>query len=213
MLGETVISILRRLIDSSQGDLSPEAAQAVLHFRFSESDQARMAELAARNTQGALTSFEAEEYDGYIAAADLPHRRHDVIDPATRALVVERAGHRCEYCQLPQAAYEATFNIDHIIASQHRRDDDLSNLALSCPKCNRKKGPNLAGIDPLTNALIPLFNPRQEAWSNHFRWSGAHVLALTPTGRTTIAVLELNGNERVALRQSLIVEGMFPPSR
>ena len=71
MLGETIISILRRLIDSSQGDLSPEAAQAVLHFRFSESDQARMAELASRNIHGTLTSSEVEEFDGYIAAADL----------------------------------------------------------------------------------------------------------------------------------------------
>jgi hypothetical protein len=71
MLGETVIAILRRLIESGQGDLSPEAAQAVLHFHFTEADQRRMAELASRSNQGTLTPTEAEEYDGYIAAADL----------------------------------------------------------------------------------------------------------------------------------------------
>jgi hypothetical protein len=30
------------------------------------------------------------------------------MDSSTRALVIARAGNRCEYCQLPQAGYEAT---------------------------------------------------------------------------------------------------------
>ncbi len=71
MPGETIISILRRLIDTGQGTLTPAAAEAVLHFRFTDSDQARMSELASKCGQGNLSPAEAEEYDGYIAAADL----------------------------------------------------------------------------------------------------------------------------------------------
>jgi hypothetical protein len=71
MPGETVISILRRLIDSEQGDLSPAAAEAILRFRFADSDQARIGELAIKSNLGSLTPAETEEYDGYIAAADL----------------------------------------------------------------------------------------------------------------------------------------------
>jgi hypothetical protein len=134
-----------------------------------------------------------------------------VIDAATRRLVIERAGNRCEYCRLPQAAYAATFNVDHVVASQHRRDDGHSNLALSCPKCNRKKGPNLAGIDPATQSVVTLFHPRTDVWSDHFRWNGPLLIGITPRGRATIVALDLNGSGRVELRRALILEGVFPP--
>ena len=132
------------------------------------------------------------------------------MDPALRSLVIARAAGRCEYCQLPQSAYEATFHVDHIVAVQHRPDDAPENLALSCPKCNRKKGPNLAGFDPATQSLVRLFNPRTDRWSEHFRWNGPLVVGLTACGRATVAVLDLNEEERVRLRQSLIAEGIFP---
>jgi hypothetical protein len=132
-----------------------------------------------------------------------------VIDSATRAFVLQRASNRCEYCKLPQQGYEATFNVDHIIASQHRQDDHPGNLALSCPKCNRKKGPNLAGIDPATQSLVPLFHPRNEIWADHFVWHGLILTGLTPTGRATIALLDLNGEDRIRLRRALAAEGMF----
>jgi hypothetical protein len=37
------------------------------------------------------------------------------------------------------------------------------------------------------------------------------LVGLTPVGRTTIAVLEINLDYRVAFRQGLIDEGVFPP--
>jgi hypothetical protein len=135
-----------------------------------------------------------------------------LIDSATRSAIVARAANRCEYCLLPQAAYEATFHIDHIVSSQHRPDDRPENLALSCPKCNRKKGPNLVAIDPGNQAMVRLFNPRTDAWTEHFRWNGPLLAGLTPCGRATVALLDLNQEERDRLRQSLIAEGNFPPS-
>lgn len=129
-----------------------------------------------------------------------------MIDSLTRALVISRAGNRCEYCRLPQHAYEATFNIDHIVASQHQHDDDPANLALSCPKCNRKKGPNLSGIDSVTQSVTTLFHPRRDDWAAHFRWNGPLLVGLTPCGRATVALLDLNQEDRVRLRQALIAE-------
>ena len=71
MQGETTIAILRRVIDFNHGDLSPALAEAVLKIQFAESDQSRLGELAVKCNQGNLTADEADEYDGYIAAADL----------------------------------------------------------------------------------------------------------------------------------------------
>jgi hypothetical protein len=71
MTSETALAILRRLIDSRSGGLSAPQAEAVLEMRFAETDQARMGELAIKSNQGTLSPGEAEEYDGYIAAADL----------------------------------------------------------------------------------------------------------------------------------------------
>lgn len=71
MRGETALSILQRLIDPGRGNLSSAAAEAILQMCFADADQARMAALAAKSTQGTLTQAEADEYDGYIAAADL----------------------------------------------------------------------------------------------------------------------------------------------
>ena len=133
-----------------------------------------------------------------------------MIDSATRSLVVARAENRCEYCRLPQTVYEATFQVDHIVATQHKSDDSIENLALSCPRCNRKKGPNLAGIDPATQTVHRIFNPRTDVWTEHFQWNGPLVVGITACGRATVAVLKLNQDERMTLRQSLIDEGRFP---
>jgi hypothetical protein len=56
-----------------------------------------------------------------------------MIDAATRRLVRERAGNRCEYCGLSHAQQSfPAFHIDHIIAQRHGGTDDPANLALSC---------------------------------------------------------------------------------
>jgi hypothetical protein len=60
--------------------------------------------------------------------------------------------------------------------------------------------------------LIPLFNPRRHKWNRHFRWKGPLLLGRTPIGRVTIQVLAINEALRVALREELIAEGLFPPA-
>jgi hypothetical protein len=133
------------------------------------------------------------------------------MDRELEELVWERARHRCEYCQLSQENHDLAFQIDHIIARKHRGLTRASNLCLACFACNNHKGTNLSGIDPKTGKIVPLFNPRRHKWHRHFRWQGPLLIGLTPIGRATIIVLEINLDHRVDLRQGLIDEGVFPP--
>ena len=132
------------------------------------------------------------------------------MDVATRALVKHRAGNRCEYCLIRQEHTETTHHIEHITARQHRGSDDPSNLALSCIHCNSHKGPNLTGIDPETNELSSLFNPRQDAWPEHFTVRGAAIAGLTATGRATVYVLAMNARHRLNVRTELVAQGLYP---
>jgi hypothetical protein len=120
-----------------------------------------------------------------------------------------RARHRCEYCNFPAQSTRVPFQIDHIVAEKHGGQTTADNLALSCFFCNTYKGPNIAGIDPYTGALSRLFHPRKDIWSDHFRWNGPVLAALTDVGRTTIEVLKINRPQSVAVRQSLSEEEAF----
>lgn len=134
-----------------------------------------------------------------------------MIDAATRRAVRQRAGERCEYCQLPEQAAEVPFHIEHITARQHGGGDDPWNLALACDRCNLHKGPNLTTVDETTGQVVPLFHPRRDTWSDHFRWDGVRAVGLTPTGRATIDLLRINAPRRVQLRASLSAAGEWRP--
>ena len=91
------------------------------------------------------------------------------MDPGVRELVRRRAGNACEYCHIPQDATPLiSFHIEHIVSRQHGGSDETRALALACDRCNAYKGPNLTSIDPETNAVVPLFNPREDIWGDHF---------------------------------------------
>ena len=87
----------------------------------------------------------------------------------------------------------------------------MDNLALCCGRCNRYKGPNLSSIDPVTNQMVFLFNPRTDVWSEHFGWEGARVVGVTAVGRATVALLNMNHPDDVAIREELIADGQFQP--
>lgn len=91
------------------------------------------------------------------------------MDAATRNLVRQRAGNRCEYCGRRQEDSPlATLHVEHIVPRKHGGSDDSENLALACPNCNAFKGANVAGYDPETGQLTELFHPRRHVWSVHF---------------------------------------------
>ncbi len=132
------------------------------------------------------------------------------MDEATRKLVRQHAGDRCEYCLHPQEHAETTHHVEHIVARQHLGSDDPSNLALACIHCNSHKGTNLTGIDPDSGALVPLFHPRRDRWADHYALRGAFIVGLTPTGRTTVHVLAMNARRRLSVRAELIAQGLYP---
>ena len=124
------------------------------------------------------------------------------MDKATRDFVIERAGNTCEYCRLPQSAQPfVSFHVDHIIATQHRPDDGLNNLCLSCQSCNLHKGTNLTTIDQKSNQVVSLFDPRNERWDEHFEIVDFVIVGKTPIGRATAKLLAMNAPARVELRQ------------
>lgn len=128
----------------------------------------------------------------------------------TRELVRRRASDACEYCRLPADASALPHQIDHIIGRQHNGSDDVQNLCLACIRCNLKKGPNIASIDPQTDLVTALFHPRTQPWRHHFQLVEAQVLGLTAEGRATVALLDMNSDDRVNLRQVLVRRGWTP---
>jgi hypothetical protein len=124
------------------------------------------------------------------------------MNAAEQRRVRERAANCCEYCRLPQhVASAATFQIEHIRARQHGGKTEPENLALACPRCNAYKGPNLTAIDPATDAVVPLFNPRTQSWTEHFALVGLEILGTSPTGRATAQLLCMNDPERLEMRE------------
>lgn len=126
------------------------------------------------------------------------------MDAGTRRFIRERAGDCCEYCRLRQRHSELVHHVEHVIPKQHGGLDDAENLALACHRCNLHKGPNLTGIDPLTNEVAPLFHPRRNQWADHFTFRGAHIQGLSACGRATVQVLVMNDARRIALRRELL---------
>ena len=130
-----------------------------------------------------------------------------------RRAVVERAQGYCEYCRSPVQYATEPFSVEHIIPRYRGGENHLDNLALACQGCNNYKGTKVEGIDPLTELQAPLFHPRRERWTDHFKWSDdrTNVIGLTPTGRATVVELRLNRESLINLRDLLYQAGKHPP--
>jgi hypothetical protein len=132
------------------------------------------------------------------------------MERRTEHIVRLRGGGVCEYCRLPEVISHLPFPLDHMIARQHHGPSTEGNLALCCPECNLHKGPNIASIAPRTGEIVRLFHPRQDRWTEHFRLHGAIIEGLTPIGRATARLLQMNEPARLALRESLMRSGLYP---
>jgi hypothetical protein len=123
---------------------------------------------------------------------------------ALRQAVRERAHDRCEYCRIHQDDIPfMSLQIEHVKPRQHGGNDTLDNLALACYRCNKFKGPNLTAIDPRTDKLVRLFNPRRQRWSEHFSRRGVLILGRTAVGRATVELLRMNAVKRQSLRREI----------
>jgi len=131
------------------------------------------------------------------------------ISAELRQLVAKRANYRCEYCHLPEKVSLHKHEPDHIVPRQHGGETTEENLAFSCFRCNRHKGPNIGSFDSETGELTPFFNPRQQNWPDHFRFEGAEVQPLTAVARVTLKILRINDETRIREREALQTAGLF----
>ncbi len=133
------------------------------------------------------------------------------IPASLRRLVIQRAENRCEYCGLSQLGQAATFHIDHVIPVVAGGLTAADNLALACVSCSLRKGARQNVEDSETGETVPIFNPRQQIWKEHFSWNCAEVFGLTATGRATVKALNLNRAIVLAIRAEEELRGRHPP--
>jgi hypothetical protein len=139
--------------------------------------------------------------------------RHSIPADVDRR-VREAAQHRCGYCLSPQRLVMARLEIEHIIPVARGGSDAEDNLWLACPLCNGHKSDRVDALDPETRTRHPLFNPRTQVWSEHFRWSadGLRVVGRTPEGRATVAALHLDDDlDAITVRGYWMLAGWHPP--
>ncbi|MBE2200374.1 MAG: HNH endonuclease [Anaerolinea sp.] len=135
------------------------------------------------------------------------------ILPEIRALVRRRADYRCEYCQTDERLSGIAGEIDHVIPRIAGGTDEPDNLCLACSSCNSHKWAKTEGFDSQTGTVVPLFHPRRQNWRDHFAWSedGRFIVALTPCGRVTIDVLQMNHDLLLTARATWASFGLHPP--
>jgi hypothetical protein len=93
--------------------------------------------------------------------------------------------------------------VDHIVPQASAGSDEPANLALCCKSCNLRKGDHISGADPESREETLLFNPRQDAWNEHFDFDAGRfqLLGTSPTGRATIDQLKMNRSYQIQARK------------
>lgn len=142
------------------------------------------------------------------------------ISDELKQAIRERAKYLCEYCHSPERLSASRFTIDHLVPRSLGGSDELNNLALACRRCNERRYNFVAGIDPETQDIVPIFNPRKQRWADHFIWRDQGVLieGTTPTGRATCIRLDLNDDRYMendsirAARRFWTQTGLHPPA-
>jgi hypothetical protein len=105
------------------------------------------------------------------------------------------------------------FEVDHILPEKEGGLTISDNLAFACPLCNGFKGARTRGLDPVTGRNLPLFHPRKQKWSRHFRWAEDRqtIEGRTQSGRATVQALQLNNLHLLRLRTIWLAIGSSPP--
>ena len=106
--------------------------------------------------------------------------------------------------------------VDHVVPRADEGATDLSNLALACLVCNARKWKFTRSPDPQTGRSVPLFNPRQQRWRDHFRWvedNPTRIEGRTAPGRATVELLQMNSRRAIQIRRWLMVVGLHPPDQ
>ena len=130
-----------------------------------------------------------------------------------RERIFQQARSRCGYCQTNLEIVGPVLEVDHIIPEGAGGETVEENLWVACSSCNRHKGSRTHFRDPVSGRRVRIFNPRQQSWSRHFRWSedGTQIIGLTASGRATVEALNMNNSEIVIARFRWVGAGWHPP--
>lgn len=127
--------------------------------------------------------------------------------------VADRAGHRCEYCLAPEAAFNLIFEVEHIIPPGRGGTSDMANLALACRACNLFKSDRIEGFDSSGTVLVRLFHPRSDRWNDHFFVAAdAMIEGRSEIGKATIQLLQINAVIQIAARRLWLRMGLYAAS-
>ena len=104
--------------------------------------------------------------------------------------------------------------VEHLVPEALGGRAEEDNLWLSCRRCNGSKGSRTRATDPLTQAEVPLFNPRTQSWGEHFAWSddGVQIVGKSPIGRATVEALRLSDPLIAQARERWVRGGWWPPA-
>ncbi len=86
-------------------------------------------------------------------------------------------------------------------------------MALACGECNGHKYTKIQYTDPITSEKVDLFHPRKDYWPEHFQWNedDTLIVGISPKGRATLDLLDMNREGNVNLRILLLMVGLHPP--
>lgn len=109
--------------------------------------------------------------------------------------LLRRAQWKCEYCkQELTAPISYYFEKEHVVPVSRSNDNSFENLAVACRPCNLNKSNKLKFNDPKTGKETNIFNPRQDRWLDHFKYSNfsGNIIGQTSKGRATAKLLKFN---------------------
>ena len=107
-----------------------------------------------------------------------------------------------------------SFDIEHVLPVVLGGETSMDNLALACGGCNSHKYTKVEALDAVDQIVVPLYNPREHNWQDHFAWSAdcLQVIGQTSIGRATVETLNLNRLGLMNIRTLLLMVGLHPPS-
>ena len=85
--------------------------------------------------------------------------RRSRISADVRERVRHSAADHCGYCLSRQEYVLGQLHVEHIVPIAKGGSDDEDNLWLACSLCNNYKGTQTQEVDPVTGAVVSLFNP------------------------------------------------------
>jgi hypothetical protein len=125
--------------------------------------------------------------------------------------VSSRARHACEYCLAPEFVFNLSFEVEHIKPQSRGGETKENNLALSCRSCNLYKADCVSAVDELTQQEADLFNPRYDAWHEHFSIveETGEIEGVSASGRATVSRLRINSPAQVEARKQWLRLGLI----